>query len=72
MSSIPLGPEQEAQVQASADKIQDARRPPVEKLARPPLAAEEGRPRSSRPLFPTASRIAITGKAVPPPEVLHP
>jgi hypothetical protein len=34
MSSIPLGPEQEAQVQALADKIQGAHRPLLEKLAR--------------------------------------
>ena len=34
MSSISLGPEQEAQVQALADRIQDAHRPLVEKLAR--------------------------------------
>ena len=49
MSSIPLGPDQEAQVQASADKIQDARRPPVEKLARPPLAAKGKAPPYSQP-----------------------
>ena len=48
MSSIPLGPEQEAQVQASADKIQNARRPPVEKLARPPLVAK-GRATAEQP-----------------------
>jgi hypothetical protein len=34
MSLIPLGPEQEAQVQALADQIQDGHRPLVEKRAR--------------------------------------
>jgi hypothetical protein len=34
MSSMPLGPEQEARVQALADKIQDGHRPLVERLAR--------------------------------------
>jgi hypothetical protein len=42
MSSIPLGPEQEGQVQALADKIQDAHRPLVEKLARLLLSKGDG------------------------------
>jgi hypothetical protein len=42
VSSILLGPEQEAQVQALADRIQDAHRPLVERLARLLLSKGDG------------------------------
>ena len=42
MSSTPLRPEQEAQVEALADKIQESNRPLVVKLARLLLSKKDG------------------------------
>ena len=42
MSSTPLRPEQEAQVEALADKMREANRPLLVKLARPLLSKKDG------------------------------